>query len=106
MPVVQRAAAALVVASALLAPASALAVGAGQACGGLVGIQCDNGLFCEMPANRCGAADLKGTCTKAPGVCATIYQPVCGCNGKTYPSDCDRRAAKVAKKADGPCRAP
>ena len=33
--------------------------------------------------------------------CITIYQPVCGCNGHTYPSDCDRQVAGVSKKSDG-----
>ena len=104
MPAVQRIAAMLVVASALLAPPSALAVGAGQACGGFVGLPCDKGLFCELPADHCGAADFKGTCVRVPEVCAKVFRPVCACDGKTYPSDCDRRLAKVSKKADGPCR--
>jgi hypothetical protein len=28
---------------------------------------------------------------------------VCGCNGKTYSSDCFRRAYKIAKSHDGKC---
>ena len=31
------------------------------------------------------------------------HQPVCGCNGHTYPSDCDRQVAGVSKKSDGAC---
>ncbi|HXE87713.1 MAG TPA: hypothetical protein VN524_13070 [Hyphomicrobiaceae bacterium] len=28
---------------------------------------------------------------------------MCGCNGKTYSSDCFRRAYKIAKSHDGKC---
>jgi hypothetical protein len=87
-----------------LAPSQAIAVGAGQTCGGVAGAACDAGLWCEYPAGRCGAADLKGTCVKVPEVCTEQYAPVCGCNGKTYGNDCQRRIAKVQKRADGPCR--
>jgi hypothetical protein len=87
----------------LLAPAAS-ARGLGQSCGGLAGLSCDGGLFCERAAGRCRALDLQGTCAKVPEVCTQNYQPVCGCNGKTYGNDCERRAAKVSKDHDGACR--
>jgi hypothetical protein len=46
---------------------------------------------------------MQGTCVRAPDVCAQIFLPVCGCNGKTYGNDCQRRAAKVSKAHDGAC---
>ena len=75
----------------------------GQRCGGIVGIQCDAGLWCQMPSGQCGVADGAGTCVKAPEICNQIFLPVCGCNGMTYSNDCVRQAAKVSKAHDGKC---
>jgi hypothetical protein len=70
-------------------------------CGG----SCPTGQFCDM-IDRCGTTiDGGGHCKPTgPSVaCISDYQPVCGCNGKTYPSDCDRVAAGVSKFTDGQC---
>lgn len=80
------------------------AAGLGQRCGGFVGIPCNRGLWCELPAGTCRSADLFGKCVRVPQVCTKIYRPVCGCNGRTYGNDCERRAARVQKAHEGPCR--
>ena len=90
--------------SALLAPTNASAVGLGQTCGGIIGVPCDTGLFCQHPAGQCKVFDAQGTCAKVPTRCFRIFRPVCGCDGKTYANDCTRQAAKVQLDHTGRCK--
>lgn len=75
----------------------------GAVCGTIVGLTCGEGLFCDHRVGLCSAPDIEGTCVRASQMCTRQYQPVCGCDGRTYGNDCDRRAAKVSKLHDGAC---
>lgn len=88
---------------ALVVPSGASAVEVGRTCGGVAGIPCDAGLFCQLPAGMCGVADAQGRCARIPTVCNPIIRPVCGCDKKTYSNDCERQMTKVQKNHDGRC---
>jgi hypothetical protein len=78
---------------------------ADNACGGLKGLTCDAGEYCNYPADAlCGKADATGVCTARPKACDAIYAPVCGCDGATYPSDCEAAMKGVSVATNGECK--
>jgi hypothetical protein len=99
------AAAALIAAAGLMFGASgSRAANLDEACGGPQKITCNSALFCRKQVGQCGIEDVSGTCEKAPDFCMRIHRPVCGCNGKTYPNECEARHAKAAIDYAGPCK--
>jgi len=58
------------------------------------------GLFCKF--ENCDS--IYGNCKEIPQECTEVYQPVCGCNGKTYPNECGLDREKVRKNHDGECK--
>jgi hypothetical protein len=76
----------------------------GGACGGLLGRGCVKGSFCDYaPEALCGAADQTGTCTATPQACTEQYDPVCGCDDRTYGNACAANAAGVSVARKGAC---
>jgi hypothetical protein len=76
----------------------------GERCGPLENSLCRYGLWCEFDAGSCDSSRPGGACVKIPEDCRNAgIRTICGCNGKAYRSDCERRLARVQKMKDGPC---
>ena len=71
---------------------------AGGAC--RTNADCGRGAFCSADA-----CDGPGRCEARPEGCATVYLPVCGCDGRTYGNTCEAAASGARVRARGACGA-
>ncbi len=83
----------------------------GAPCAGFGDIQCLQGEFCEFAQGTCGTPQpyVDGVCTPISddcfSRCNTPIDPVCGCDGNTYPTDCVRRCSGASLDHRGDCAA-
>jgi hypothetical protein len=64
---------------------------------------CDVGLQCALPIGACGPLAASGTCVVPPVACDGRGPAVCGCDGRTYSSECAARVAQAAILRVGSC---
>jgi hypothetical protein len=78
--------------------------GGTMGCSAIPLVACPSGRVCDYDTpNRCAAGFEPGHCIVLPTACLAIYDPVCGCNGQTYSSDCVRQSARVQLDHAGAC---
>lgn len=84
------------------------AAGSGKLCGGLLGLSCPSGEWCEYDTlTPCGQGDGSGLChTKplasectAPATCPNV----CGCDGVTYCDACRSHSVGADVRKNGTC---
>ncbi len=66
------------------------------------GAACPAGEFCKAPTGHCDF-DVPGLCTPIPEDCPFLWDPVCGCDGVTYPNECTSDANQVSLLHYGEC---
>jgi len=67
------------------------------------GAACGEGRYCRLPTGHCERPAAPGRCEVRPEVCAQHYDPVCGCDGRSYSNGCEAAARGVNVAHGGAC---
>ena len=74
-------------------------------CGTRAGWSCPAGQYCDYGLDKCNMPDAEGTCRPRPEMCTQQYEPVCGCDGRTYGNSCMATLAGASIRHPGRCQA-
>lgn len=76
----------------------------GRTCAGPRDRECADDQYCgALRAGRCPGPSQIGRCAPRPEVCTREYNPVCGCDDRTYGNACEAAASGVAVARRGEC---
>jgi len=84
--------------------------GSGQTCGGIASLECPSAdEFCNYEPEAGGqgcdgtVSDAAGVCLVRPQVCTDEFDPVCGCDRRTYGNACEAHAAGQSVMREDQC---
>jgi len=63
--------------------------------------ECPQAAYCAKVLGECNGT---GVCLPRPDACITLYDPVCGCDGKTYGNGCEASLNGVSVAYPGACQ--